>query len=507
MCTNPRYISVAPSPVDYLRGNATRRQIPIPCGKCFECLAARQNSFMIRAYREAQKYGSMYHLTLTYDEKHLPVAQSVWRTDTETGLMIQVDSPFVEPAKMSVINERHYPRYSKRVRKDGTRRRLKDKVCFDSERVFDSFERELCLSDHEPEMNDLPRILELSFNDFWKTDKDDFRRYITPSASSKDIQDWIRYCKDEYSNNHGTVPDFRYMCFLEYGPNSTRRPHWHFILINSDYAFAKFLFHAWKVGFCKVFKNGSTKMYFGYGRKSTLQKVNLYSKRYKGNGFKNVAGYVSKYVAKGCFDSPAVNMRLTAPVRVLTSKHFGAQLTQQERRHFLALDLYHYNPNCLDHVSPDLLSKIVDTIIRRLHFYFDESCKTTREERKPFPYKLPKVIQAVIFDKRLAKTRSDLPRFLQWKNTQGLEIPPSGKTCYNAIYYAVSDALQRKAMEYSEKELREYIIHFPSKDISQAVASFNAFKQGQLRAREEAHKENLLSRLRKSRKEVSVSFC
>lgn len=199
------------------------------------------------------------------------------------------------------------------------------------------------------------------------------------------------------------------MCFLEYGPNSTRRPHWHFLLINSDYNFAKFLFHAWKVGFCKVFKNGSTKMYFGYGRKSTLQKVNLYSKRYKGNGFKNVAGYVSKYVAKGCFDSPAVNMRLTVPVRVLTSKHFGAQLSEEERRHFLALDLYHYNPNCLDHVPADLLSKIVDTIIRRLHFYFDESCKTTREERKPFPYKLPKVLQAVIFDKRIAKTRSDLP--------------------------------------------------------------------------------------------------
>lgn len=136
MCTNPRYISVAPSPVDYLRGNATKHQIPIPCGKCFECLAARQNSFMIRAYREAQKYGSMFHLTLTYDEKHLPVAESVWRTDTETGLMTQVDSPFVEFAKMTVINERHYPRYSKRVRKDGTCRRLKDKICYDSERVL-----------------------------------------------------------------------------------------------------------------------------------------------------------------------------------------------------------------------------------------------------------------------------------------------------------------------------------------------------------------------------------
>ena len=65
--------------------------IPVPCGKCIECLKNRQAAFVSRALTEAEDKGSFVFVTLTYDEEHLPIAQSLWRVSKSTGETELVD--------------------------------------------------------------------------------------------------------------------------------------------------------------------------------------------------------------------------------------------------------------------------------------------------------------------------------------------------------------------------------------------------------------------------------
>ncbi|AZL82835.1 replication initiator protein [Apis mellifera associated microvirus 58] len=47
--------------------------IPVPCGKCPKCTKARINSWLFRLTIHARKYPYPLFITLTYDDKHLPV--------------------------------------------------------------------------------------------------------------------------------------------------------------------------------------------------------------------------------------------------------------------------------------------------------------------------------------------------------------------------------------------------------------------------------------------------
>lgn len=44
----------------------------VPCGRCFECLAARQNSWFVRLLSEYENSTSAKFVTLTYDDMSLP---------------------------------------------------------------------------------------------------------------------------------------------------------------------------------------------------------------------------------------------------------------------------------------------------------------------------------------------------------------------------------------------------------------------------------------------------
>lgn len=67
------------------------RYIRVPCGKCFACRRKRQQDWSFRIQEEArscvQKGGSVYFVTLTYDDDHLP-----HMIDKDTGEMFGVPS-------------------------------------------------------------------------------------------------------------------------------------------------------------------------------------------------------------------------------------------------------------------------------------------------------------------------------------------------------------------------------------------------------------------------------
>lgn len=57
-----------------------RRVIMVPCGKCVECLKARQNSWKLRICEESKNWKHFYFFTLTYNDENLPM-----NIDYETG--------------------------------------------------------------------------------------------------------------------------------------------------------------------------------------------------------------------------------------------------------------------------------------------------------------------------------------------------------------------------------------------------------------------------------------
>lgn len=69
--------------------------IPVPCGKCADCLKRRVSGWSFRLMNEEKKSSSAFFLTLTYDTKHVDI--------TKNGFM--------------TLNKKHMQDFMKRLRK------------------------------------------------------------------------------------------------------------------------------------------------------------------------------------------------------------------------------------------------------------------------------------------------------------------------------------------------------------------------------------------------------
>lgn len=49
------------------------RYVPVPCGKCPECLKRRSASWAFRLEKEAERHDTQYFITLTYNARHIPL--------------------------------------------------------------------------------------------------------------------------------------------------------------------------------------------------------------------------------------------------------------------------------------------------------------------------------------------------------------------------------------------------------------------------------------------------
>lgn len=110
--------------------------------------------------------------------------------------------------------------------------------------------------------------------------------YFVPYVTRSIIRDWIRRGRELFVYRHGYRPKWKYLIFMEHGPQ-TSRPHFHLLFFGISHAdYLEYLARPWRrtVGFTRT------------------KWIKQDSKKDR----EAVCRYVSKYCSKGVFESPFV---------------------------------------------------------------------------------------------------------------------------------------------------------------------------------------------------------
>lgn len=294
--------------------------LTVPCGKCLACLKNKQSSMTVRCLREAQQRGSFAFMTLTYDDDHLPIVESMWRVDLKSGAQQMVEDP--EFVSTGFHPEKAYLDLFRSVPGDVAPRYKTFVHC---------------------------RILEYE----WQI-------RVTPSVCRLDVRQWLKQARIKYERIYGhKLPDFSYVAISEYGPQ-TCRPHYHLAFFGLRRSHLNFLLNEWNFGKVKQFR--------------MVQAVN----KDKSNGFVRASKYIGKYMSKGKFECESVTCGDAQRPRVCQSLHFGTRELDSIADYITCADMfgrYHLDKLCKLDGTP-LTRLQVDAIVReipkRLVFHVDE---------------------------------------------------------------------------------------------------------------------------------------
>lgn len=488
MCTRPITIPLPNTLRDRVLGIQGSSSVQVPCGTCPECLDKRRKSIVSRCYNEALARGLVSFVTLTYDNGHLPITQSLWSCNRDTGEMsLYGDCTYVPNELDSDIRKRLLS--------------LSDDVKRAKMRFI--FERH-------------------SFSDFSKS----VDYYINYSFSHRydDVKRLIKRCRKIYNDIHGVRLDFSYLVVPEFGELSTRRPHYHCLFFGAPTDFIWFFHRSWSIGLVRSSKKFRESDLFerykrfsidGYGKyfhclPSTVVVGGVvfpacyslnpaYGFAYtefvnrinddKSDGYAKISAYLGKYVGKGVFEDSLVRDGFIELPRYSISHHFG-ELPKELVDWHLAKDKFDYNPDNLLGLSKDEIKKIAETIADR--WFHELPCYTK-------PIGLPVQFKNQIFNRRVARNCKDLPAFFQYHQKALVDWPDSGKVYFSQIYYIVADILQHRAVQNSRKEFEQFVRNCHSKDICDAVSSFEAFQQARFKAREKASIERYRKKLQSAK--------
>lgn len=284
----------------------------VPCGKCVNCLKNKQSSMVVRIKREAERRGTLSFLTLTYDDDHLPLAQSLWSIDRDTG-----EYCLESPAEL--ISTGRFP---------------------DPLRLM-QFKQIV------PSVN--PRYVDVPLPVFSLADssKDWFVR-ITPSVCREDVRLWIKRARVAYKRAFGVDLNMSYCAVSEYGPR-TCRPHYHIAVMGLSKDTLNWLARQWTFGFTKA---------------DFVQRVS------PGNAdpWSGVAFYIGKYMSKGKFECQSVKDFAAEKPRVCQSLGLGTGDFEQLKPYVCAFDLFgEYDLNVLTLKNGSKLSqKQIDTLCEEI---------------------------------------------------------------------------------------------------------------------------------------------
>lgn len=311
----------------------------VPCGKCLACLKNKQSSMVVRCLREAQRRGSFGFMTLTYDDDHLPLAQSLWAVHLPTGESHLVEGP-------EFVSTGMHP---------------DPKLC----EVF----RGMPLSEH-------PRYKR------WEILRDgefSYEARITPSVCRSDVRTWLKMARIQYEREHGVkLPSFSYVAISEYGPR-TCRPHYHLAFFGLGRSHLDWLLERWTFGLVKQ-----------------VRMVAMVNKD-NSSGFIRASKYIGKYMSKGKFEAECVKCGAAERPRVCQSVGLGCDSIEPLRRFVLCWDMVgEYDPFtlCRPDGTPlgrDVVDKLVSQIPERLVYHVDEL--TTLP--------LPRLLRERVFRKKL----------------------------------------------------------------------------------------------------------
>lgn len=471
MCTKPITLRYPASVSDRLRGVFTEGESQVPCGKCAECMKKKQDSIRFRVMHEAQRRCKMDFLTLTYNNDNLPISHSLWSVDLDSGAMSLYGEPLV-------CND--VPQY------------VRQQIVGDYE------------SERQHKMKSL--LVKHQFSEF-DNERDYYLSY-SPCHNYEDVKKCLKRIRKYYHDLTGDNADFSFLCVPEFGEHNSRRPHYHMCLFGAPQLFVHFFVRAWSEGFYKpkaVLLKKRPDLVLGrnsycskeYAISLGIENFRCYqplmgyvdSRQVKAvnedgsNGFVKCANYVGKYVGKGVFEDALVKDGFIHLPRIGISKHFG-KLPEDMVRWHLCKDIFgEYDDVSLSDVSAEKLSQIVPAVARRLiHSY------------QGYDYALPVQFLHQIFKRSIAFSRNQFPSYLKEVAFSFSEWPSSGKTFFSALYYKVKDFIRDTNLQVAQREFNEFVSHYPSENLYQAVAAFEDIKRAALQVRE----KNALARQRKS---------
>ena len=386
----------------------------VPCGKCINCVKNRQNNFAVRIVAEAEAKGNMSFVTLTYNDDSLPLVSTLWRVSKDTGDYERMTDP--------------------------------DFVCYSRKEDFYNYRGEIKMmkASSRPRYFDLP--VAIPDNEY------DYFVRITPSVCRKDVQLWIKSCRNWLVKNEIDT-DWSYACCSEFGPRSCR-PHYHICIFGLDQSVVEQLCCLWTYGF-------------------------WYHQRIKCDDFSKVASYVGKYVSKGVFECDSVKCGAASKCRMMTSVGLGRSLINKVKDYMCAFDLIG--------APYDLDTFFIPSKARYLR----------RDELVSLSSEIPKRL-SVSFD---GKRYFAIPRVIRNKVFYVKKVASDGSKKYNRpsrLWKMVVDAIQKQYADLRRQEFEQFLSCYSKGKVSEAVAEFERISQGSSNLANDIGIKNYQTKLSKS---------
>lgn len=446
MCKNLKIINTPSAFYEACQANSTKKfwrdrfglNLPyarnvsiLPCGKCIECLQKKQNQFVVRFQEEAKKRGSLHFITLTYKDECLPLAQSLWRVNVDTGEMSLEQKP-----QLIYSASHDYAFDNVAVVDDvghGSMRYAEDGILRGS--VFSSQMKDIKPS-RQPRYIDTELFFGLDVDPGYK-----FVSRITPTVWREDVRLWLKRCRVQYEREYGQkLPEFSYSVVSEYGFQSCR-PHYHVLVAGLSRSQVDWLCDRWKLGFTLV---------------ESVPVVNPDGS----NAYSLAARYVSKYVTKGRFECQSVKDGCCQRPRICQSKGIGAHVFEKLTPYMCAFDVfgkYDLDSLVLDSgrkLSDDEIKVLVEQIPKRLRYTPDGK----------YYYPVPRVFVDKCFKERIVlKDEKDS------SHDRVIYRP-------RKIWSLVKDYLFQFHVDLYNRQLREFLASRNFRENAEGLVAFRVYR-------------------------------
>lgn len=250
--------------------------IQVPCGKCVECVKAKQNDYMQVFLAAARKYMTMHFVTLTYRNLTLPLAIKEYS-------QVQFNAVTGEPALLPFNDDSWIA--------------LQLKALYWKDYHKGDIVKDKCIT------------------------LDGVDYLVCPEVRRRHVALWHKKMRQRWFDQKGEkFPDFKVSYVTEYG-SKTYRPHVHALYFGLSRYHLDWMLEEWKKE-------------YGFVCVDTIPIMS------KNDDAKKVANYVSKYVNKGCFECDLLKkVDYIERPRICTSVGL-CSLTPEQVAYYNGLDIH-----------------------------------------------------------------------------------------------------------------------------------------------------------------------